>query len=110
VKIDSKSRSAISFGRTEIDLSCVEQLVDIAQTRAVGDAIHYISRKYAAGSHSMREIVQKLESDIEKSGLDVLSPFPDQVFGGYALPRRFEVAAAINRMRTLSVEQLGPER
>ncbi|MFQ5906546.1 MAG: P-loop domain-containing protein, partial [bacterium] len=106
VKIDAKSLYQISFGYTMIDLLCVEQLVDIGQTRAIGDAIHYISRKYAGRSYSMSEIVNKVSGDIEQNGLDVLSPFKGEVYGGYALPRKFEVAAAVNRMRTLSVKQL----
>jgi predicted ABC-class ATPase len=106
VKIDAKSIDEISFGRTRIDLSSVEQIVDTAQTRAIGDAILYISQKYTDGSYSMREIVEAVERDIAQDGLDVLSPFPGRIHGGYALPRRFEIAAAINRMRTLSVRQL----
>ncbi|TET45751.1 ATPase [candidate division TA06 bacterium] len=106
VKIDTKSMNEISFGTTRIDLLCVEQLVDVGQARAIGDAIHYMSRKYADGSHSMLEIVEMVSRDIEKSGLDVLSPFRDEVYGDYALPRKFEIAAAINRMRTLTVKQL----
>jgi len=106
VKIDAKSLNLISFGYTMIDLLCVEQIVDIGQTRAIGDALHYISKKYAGGSYSMSEIVDKVSEDMEENGLDVLSPFKGQVYGGYALPRKFEVVAAINRMRTLTVKQL----
>ena len=105
-KIDTKSLHQISFGNTRIDLLCVEQLVDIGQTRAIGDAIHYISRKYADGSYSMLEIAEMVTGDIEKNGLDILSPFRNEVYGGYALPRKYEIAAAINRMRTLTVKQL----
>ena len=107
MKINVRSRSIISFGRSEIDLSCVEQLVDIAQTRAVADAIYRISRRCAAGPLPLKEVLRQLELDMDKDGLDILSPFRGQVFGWYALPRRFEVAAAVNRMRTLTVRQLG---
>lgn len=106
VKIDTKSVHQISFGNTRVDLLCVEQLVDVGQTRAIGDAIYYISRKYADGAHSVREIVEMVSRDIEENGLDILSPFRNEVYGGYALPRKFELAAAINRMRTLTVRQL----
>lgn len=106
VKIDAPSLSEMSFGSTRIDLSCVEQLVHVGQTRAIGDAIHYISKKYVQESHSMKEILDKVEKDIELDGLDILSPFQGQIYGGYALPRRFEIAAALNRMRTLRVRQL----
>jgi hypothetical protein len=106
VKIGVRSRTEISYGRTSIDLSCIEQLADISQTRAIGDAIYGISGRCAAGTRSLNELVRGVEEEVEQGGLDVLSPFRGQVHGGYALPRRFEIAAAINRMRTLSVRQL----
>jgi hypothetical protein len=39
-------------------------------------------------------------ADMEGKGLDILAPFPR---GDYARPRIFELAAALNRMRTLKV-------
>ncbi|RKY66280.1 MAG: ATPase, partial [Candidatus Latescibacterota bacterium] len=79
----------------------VEQLVDISQTRAIGDAIYYATR-YMDGRRTLREIVEAVLRDIEKKGLDVLSPRP---VGDYAAFRGLELAAAINRLRTLSVSQ-----
>jgi hypothetical protein len=40
---------------------------------------------------------------IDRNGLDVLSDFRE---GAYARPRLFEVAAAVNRMRSLRVRHL----
>jgi predicted ABC-class ATPase len=108
VKIDARARE-VAFGTTRIDLACVEQIVDAAQTRAIGDSMYYISREYANGSYPLSSIVEAVARDIEREGLDILSPFKGQVHGGYALPRKFELAAAINRMRTLSVSQVRAE-
>ncbi|GAI61534.1 unnamed protein product [marine sediment metagenome] len=44
--------------------------------------------------------------DIDKYGLDIISEFRDQHPGSYALPRKFEVAAAVNRLRSLKVLQV----
>lgn len=101
VKISPKGLFSLSFGTHLIDLGVVEQLVDIGQTRAIGDAIYYGTR-YMDGKRTLREVVEKVLEDIEKKGLDVLSPRP---VGDYAGFRGIELASAINRLRTLRVKQ-----
>ena len=102
VKISSKGLQSIAFGTHNIDLGAVEQLADISQTRAIGDAIYYATR-YMDGKRTLREIVEAVLKDIEEKGLDVLSP--TRPVGDYARFRGLELAAAINRLRTLSVRQ-----
>ncbi|MEA1928153.1 MAG: ABC-ATPase domain-containing protein, partial [Candidatus Auribacterota bacterium] len=97
-KISAKSINMISFGKYFIDLSQVEQLVDISQTRAIGDIINYALKKYINGERSLSEILDLVEEDLDKKGMDVISPY---LKGNYARPRRYEIAAAINRLRTL---------
>jgi len=101
VKIKAKGEDTILFGREEIDLSSVEQIVDTAQTRAIGDAIYY-STRYMDGRRSLREVVERVVDDVRREGLDVIGPF---VSGAYAAFRGVDLAAAINRLRTLKVEQ-----
>lgn len=98
VKIDVKGLCTLFYGTTTIDLSGLEQLVDTSQTRAIGDIILYYSRHYAGKEYTLRQGLEKLFEEIRRSGLDLLS---SRKLGNYALPRLFEVAAAINRMRTL---------
>ncbi len=98
VKIAAKSRNLIGFGEHWIDLSAVEQLVDISQTRAVGDIIHYALRRYIDGRRTLGEILDLVEADLDREGLDIVSAYRK---GNLARPRRFEVAAAVNRLRTL---------
>jgi len=109
IKIDVKGTALILYGESEIDLSAQEQLVDYCQTRAVGDAIYYGVSNYLKdldSSLTIRELIEKIDADISQRGLDILSPF---VRGDYARPRRFEIGAAINRLRSLKVRQLRPE-
>lgn len=103
VKITPKGLHSIAFGTHNIDLGAVEQLVDIGQTRAIGAAIYY-AMKYMDGKRTLREIVEAVLKDVREKGLDVLSPRP---VGDYAEFRGLELAAAINRLRTLSVRQKG---
>lgn len=98
VKIDVKGLHTLIYGTTTLDLSGLEQLVDSSQTRAIGDIILYYSRRYAGHEYSLREGLEQLFAELEQHGLDLLS---SHKLGHYAMPRIFEVAAAINRMRTL---------
>jgi predicted ABC-class ATPase len=99
VKISSKGLTSIDFGVHRIDLGAIEQLVDISQTRAIGDAIQYATR-YMDGRKTVSEIISRVIDDALSRGLDVLGSKP---VGDYAEFRGLELAAAINRLRTLSV-------
>jgi predicted ABC-class ATPase len=102
VKISSKGLQSIAFGTYTIDLGAVEQLVDISQTRAVGDAIYYAT-KHMDGKKTLRQIIDAVLKGIrEEKGLDLLGPV---LVGDYATFRGLELAAAINRLRTLSVRK-----
>lgn len=100
VKIETKGFKQIVFGTTQVDLSAIEQLVDASQTRAIGELIYYYGEKYAALGYSLKNGLEKIMSEIDTRGLDILSP---RQFRDLARPRVFEVAAAINRMRSLKV-------
>jgi len=102
-KISAKGLHSIEFGRQRIDLSLVEQLVDVSQTRAIGDILYFGSH-FIDGKKTLREIIQLVLEQIEKKGLEVLSPFKGQHPGEYALPRKYEVAAAFNRLRSFHVK------
>jgi len=101
VKISAKGLQSIVFGTHTIDLGAVEQLVDASQTRAIGDAIYYAT-KYMDGEKTLRQIVDTVLKDIMGNDLDVLNPRP---VGDRAAFRALELAAAINRLRTLSVRK-----
>lgn len=104
IKINAKDIDDIRFGWEDIDLTYVEQLVDISQTRAIGDIINYAREHYMDGETALKEIIERIVNDISQKGLDVISPFYEQHPGEYALPRKYEIAAAINRLRTLKVK------
>jgi len=101
VKIDAQSLKKIVYGRTEIDLSHASQVVNESQTQAIGDLIHYCAARYFQGAIPLAEGLRRALADVEEKGLDILAPFKR---GDYARPRIFEVAAALNRMRTLKVK------
>ena len=98
VRIAAKGLHTIAFGYETIDLSHIEQIADISQTRAIGDILYYASEKYMDGKRTLREMLSLVQSDLEEKGMDILSPY---LRGDYAMPRMLEVAAALNRLRTL---------
>ena len=106
VKIDAKSVDAIVFGHEVIDVSGVEQLVDVSQTRAVGFALHLASRRFLDGQLGVNAVVQSLVRLLTEAGLDVLDPFRKDEHhpGNFARPRALEISAALNRLRTLRVK------
>ncbi len=95
----AKSREHIIWGREIIDLSLVEQLVNADQTRALALALEPLRRELAKG-RSLLEGVQGVEEAFQKQGFEALSPVPR---GDLAFFRRFELAAALNRLRSLVV-------
>jgi len=106
IRVDARGLRTIAFGRETIDLSAVEQIVDPSQTKAIGDAIFYaLERGYFDGERTLSQVLDALEADLAERGLEVLSSHEGHP-GDYALPRRQEIAAAINRLRTLAVKQL----
>ncbi len=107
VKIDAKARDLILFGTEPIELRCVEQLADLSQTRAIGYAIHLAAERLMDGKATLREIVSMIEQFFDEHGLDSLDPFHrgEHHPGNFARPRSYEIAAAINRMRTLRMSQ-----
>jgi len=100
VKWQVRDIDEIAFGTSDIDLSAVEQIVDAGQLRSIAEAMVYLKQEYADGRRTLVELLDFIMSDVEQQGLDVLSPFPQ---GDLAQFRRFELAAALNRLRTLRV-------
>jgi len=101
VKIEAKGIRTILFGSTTIDLSYLEQLIDSSQTRTIGLIIHYYSENHLGKTASLREGLIKVMEDIQEKGFDILLPYK---VGDLAMPRIYEVAGAINRMRSLKIK------
>lgn len=107
VRIDARGRDRLLFGDQEIDLRGVEQILDPSQTRAIGYALHLAATQLLHDDPTLRELLERIEAWLASEGLDALEPFhrPGTHPGELARPRRLEIAAAINRLRTLRVRQ-----
>ena len=107
VKIEARSVDAIAFGHEVIDVSGVEQLVDVSQTRAIGYALHLAARRFLDGRMDIKTMVEALVEQFDDAGLDGLDPYHqgERHPGNFARPRAFEIAAALNRLRTLRIRE-----
>ena len=91
---------AIELGRERVDLSYLEQLAEAGQTETIARVIGELA---AAGEcRGLREVVEGAFAAISERGLGSLGGFKGHP-GELSLPRRQEVVAAINRVRSLEV-------
>jgi len=101
-RVRSVKTRAIEFGREEIDVSLLYQLVDPAQCRMIGDVLLALSRGLCDGQRSVAQLLDEIDAGIRQDGLEA---FCEASFGDRAQPRRFEIAAALNRLRTLRLSE-----
>ena len=99
VKLKVRETDLINFGLQDIDLSAVEQLVDSGQLEAIALTIVY-ARRYMDGRLTISQILKEVERDISQYGLDIITDYPR---GDLAQFRPQELAAAINRLRSLEI-------
>ncbi|GAE91902.1 isopentenyl-diphosphate delta-isomerase [Gracilibacillus boraciitolerans JCM 21714] len=105
-KVQAKSLDTIFMGRTTIQLQGVEQLIDPSQTRTIAEILRYMEAKSVLKEGKpLTELLNDIDKLIDQAGLQAFSPFPNQHPGGdLARPRRFEIAACLNRMRTAKIK------
>ncbi|MGR9047074.1 ABC-ATPase domain-containing protein [Halobacillus faecis] len=106
-KVQAKGMHKILMGREDVTLDHVEQLVDASQTRLIADLLLHLDKKgVLKQGDSLHELLDKIEQQLDQEGLDSFAPFKDQHPGELARPRRFEMAATLNRIRTAKVKDL----
>lgn len=99
----ARGRTSIQYGREDIDLSAVLQLVDPAQTQAIAHALERLADDFAADPQlSIAQALVRLEERLATGGLEALSHHRGHP-GHLARPRIQEIAAALNRLRTLAI-------
>jgi len=88
---------------TDIDLRALVQLVDVSQTQAIAHALHLVRRQFMDNRQGLRELLEFLDRHLDEHGLSCLSLYGDgeQHPGNLARPRKYEIAAALNRHLTI---------
>lgn len=106
-KVQSKGMYHIIMGRHDIRMEGLEQLVDASQTRFIADLITHMNKQgMLKKKETLKELVDAIDKQIDAEGLSFAAPFRNQHPGELARPRKFEIAATLNRIRTAKVEDL----
>lgn len=95
--------TGIIFGRNRIELSAWEHIDDRTQYNTIGDILYYALKcGYIDGKTKILDVMNKVLSDIEAYGLDVIwQKTPQRGWNYYCEVRAVDIAAALNRLRTL---------
>ena len=101
IKVKARGINKISFGTEDIDLTAIEQIVDQGQLIAIASAMVYGKEHYIDSQTNLATVLDLIIKQITTKGLDSISDFPQ---GDLVLFRPFELAAAINRLRTLVIK------
>ncbi|MDQ0351614.1 putative ABC-class ATPase [Alkalibacillus filiformis] len=102
-KAQAKGQKTVMLGKQAVDLALVEQIVDDSQTRMIANMLKYM----AFSREEPKTIAQWLslfERSMDEQGLSFTQGRKDQHPGDLARPRKFEIAAAINRIRQLKID------
>jgi predicted ABC-class ATPase len=102
VSIKTRALRAVLFGTEEIDVSAVAQLVDEGQVRAIGQALNLARERFMNEQRDVAAVVEAVMQEVAQKGLDALDR---RQTGDYVVFRPYELAAALNRLRTLRVNE-----
>ena len=97
-------RDWLVYGDEEIDLTRVHQIVEAGQVRAIGALIRHMSERFLDGRRSLISALEDLERLMDREGLEA---GVRSLSGDFSRPRKFELAAALNRLRTLRCRSNG---
>ena len=96
-KVRSHGLRELVYGHERVDLSALEQLVDDSQARAIGVLMRELQKR-CDGKTPMKTVLEEMIGEAQQRGLWSYDPLPE-----LAMPRLYELAAAINRLRNLEV-------
>lgn len=102
-RFKAKRQAQILYGKESIDITGLEQLVDMSQTECLAMMIDYYQQHLLNEQDTLKPAADKLYNFIDENGLDAISPHSGHP-GNLALPRKQEFCAALNRYRGLKVK------
>ncbi|OEU99825.1 MULTISPECIES: ABC-ATPase domain-containing protein [Streptomyces] len=98
-RIRARGEDVLTFGDHEVDLRAVEQIADPRQVTGIGLALELMVRRgLLDGRRPLAEALDLLDEVLADGPTGPLLGIRDEDF---AAPRRFETAAAVNRVRGL---------
>ena len=97
-KVIVRSKTLLSYGDIDLDLSGLEQIVTSSQTQAISCILQMIPS--LPENSSISEIVHLVDDRIDNGGMVEIDK--GAFNGGMARPRIFEIAVAVNRLRNIN--------
>jgi len=97
-RVRAVGRHTIEFGDQTIDVSLLPQVVEDGQCRFIGDALLALARGLADGRRTIPALLDALDERLAAEGPGAVAA---PTFGDRTRARRFEIAAALNRLRSL---------
>jgi len=101
-----RDRHTLTLGPLDLDLSAVGPVLSRAHANTLGRALLILREFYIDGARTLPHILDELDALLSAKGLDALDPRRP---GDLVAIRRSEVAAALNRLRSLRVDRAAPK-
>lgn len=103
IKIKPRGIHEITYNKMDIDLSHLEQLIDPNQTNTIAFMLQHILDRVVNDNTTLPQVVDQVYHEVITKGLDAVSPYRGHP-GNMALPRKYEIAGALNRFRNLKIK------
>ncbi|MBF0471111.1 MAG: ABC-ATPase domain-containing protein [Gammaproteobacteria bacterium] len=97
-RIQAVATRLLRYGREEMELTRLEQLVDRGQLLAIGYLIARLERQ-----ERPCDLVPALQQQLTQMTAEGLDTLPPYLCGDFAMPRLQELVAVVNRMRQLQL-------
>ena len=103
VKVRGSGTDSVSINHESVELRFVEQVTDNEQTNLLGGLLRTLEEEYFNGKTPLAECINELFSRLKTEGF--ASACGGQVPGNYAMIRKQELWAMVNRYRGLVLKQ-----
>ena len=98
LKIKVHGKDGFLLGHQDVDLRCIEQIVDTEQTAALGLILKYALENLVDGQRTIPETIRILSKELHRMGLSAFAE-GSSLPCGYAVPRIQEICSCFNRYR-----------
>ncbi|MEV6315781.1 ABC-ATPase domain-containing protein [Streptomyces sp. NPDC051776] len=101
-RVRARGTDALAFGEEHLDVTAVEQMPDRGYVTGTGFAMELLVRRgHLDGGRTLAEALDLLDRELASGAGELLTVHEDDC----AVPRRHEVAAALNRLRSLRIKR-----
>lgn len=102
IKIKTQGKDSVIINRDTIDLRYVEQLTDTEQLGTLGQLMKYAQLRLFDRKRTLGECAEELWKILDAKGIAAICE-GSYVPGGFAMPRKQEIYACLNRYRQLKM-------